>query len=265
MTRSATTRSTPRQATPPTAPDQPAQPAPYPYRDYLRARRQLEAAIGRGTFYALVTGASGTGKTSLKDDVSGLLDPHRQQLLYVSASAKATSVGLARFLARAFRVVPKRSYLETVTDLMAALKAHTTTVLVWIDEADQLPLVTLAELRGLAESSGQARPAFSVVLSGLRELSTILDAPDLFPLKRRLDFRCVLEGVARDELEGFLLHRFGSAGRARLPESLHDELFEHTQAAPALIHKVVTFALDLAGDGNPVREEHLRAALEACL
>lgn len=61
------------------------------------------------------------------------------------------------------------------------------------------------------------------------------------------------------------MHRFGSAGGARLPELLHDELFERTQAAPALIHKVVTLALDLAGARSPVREEHLRAALEASL
>jgi len=262
VTRSTTPRAARQTAT---APDQPAQPGPYPYRDYLRARRLLEAAIGRGTFYALVTGASGAGKTSLKDDVSGVLDQHRQQLVYVSASAKATSGALARFLARTFRVVPKRSYLETVTELMAALKIHTASVILWVDEADQLPHDTLSELRGLAESSGQARPAFSLVLSGLRELSTILDAPDLFPLKRRLDVRCVLEGLRRDEVDGFLLHRFGSAGRARLPELLHDELFERTQAAPALIHKVVTLALDLAGDRGSVREEHLRAALEASL
>jgi general secretion pathway protein A len=261
VTRSTIPRATRSAAT---VPEQPAQSGPYPYRDYQRARGLLQAAIGRGTFYALVTGASGAGKTSLKDDLSGVLD-QRQQLVYVSASAKATSPSLARFLARVFRVVPKRSYLETVTELMAALKAHTASVILWMDEADQLPHATLSELRGLAESSGQGRPAFSLVLSGLRELSTILDAPDLFPLKRRLDVRCVLEGLRRDEVDGFLLHRFGSAGRARLPEPLHDELFERTQAAPALIHKVATLALDLAGDGHPVREEHLRAALEASL
>jgi len=197
--------------------------------------------------------------------VSSLLDPRRHQLLYVSVSARATSVGLARFLARTFRVAPKPSYLETIIDLMAALKAHPTSVILWIDEADQLPHDTLSELRGLAESSGQGRPIFSVVLSGLPELVTVLDAADLFPLKRRLDLRCVLQGLRRDEVQGFLLHRFGSAGRARLSESLHEELFERTQAAPALIQKVVVFALDLAGDGSPVREEHLRAAFEASL
>lgn len=260
MSRSTTRAATSRSV----AADQAPQITPFPYRDYLRARRQLEAATARGCFYALVTGASGAGKTSLKDDLAGALDPHRHQLLYVSACSKASSVSLARLLARTFRVTPKRSYLETVADLMTALRSHTASVIVWIDEADQLPHDALSELRGLAESSGQGRPIFSVVLSGLRELATTMDSPDLFPLKRRLDVRCVLEGLRRDELPAFLLHRFGTAGAARLPDALHDDLFERTQAAPALLHKVVTAALDVAGDDRAVRDEHLRAALESC-
>ena len=243
--------------------DQPPSATAFPYRDYERALRLLLSALGRGPFYALVTGKTGSGKTSLKDDVRASLDSHRHQLLYLSATANASSVGLARFLAQTFRVTPKRSFLETVVDLVAALKAHPTQVLLWLDEADQLPHDTLAELRGLLESDGKSRPIFSVVLSGLPELRSVLDAPAFFPLKRRLDLRCVLEGLRRDELGPFLLHRFGTPGAARFPEHLLDELFERTLATPALLDKVGALALDLAGDGKDVREEHSRGALEA--
>ncbi len=243
-------------------PVQPPSAEPFPYRDYVRARRLLAAALARGPFYALLYGESGMGKTSLKDDLQTGLAPHHQ-LLYLSATAKASSVGLARYLARKFRVTPKRSYLETVADLVAALQGQPTTeVLLWLDEADHLPFATLTELRGLAESNGQARPLFSVVLSGLPELRTIVDTPALFPLKRRIDLRCVLEGLRRDELEAFLLHRVGSEDSARFLEDVNDELFERTQATPPLLGKIGAYPLDLAGDGKPVREEHLRAALD---
>ncbi len=234
--------------------------APFPYRDYDTARHLLSTAIQRGTFYGLVTGPTGTGKTSLKDDIGADLDAHRHQLLYVSVSANATSIGLARFLAKTFRVTPRRSFLETVADLVAALKSHPTAIVVWLDEADQLPHDTLAELRGLVESDGQGRPLFSLVLSGLPELRSILDAPALFPLKRRLDLRCSLAGLRRDELDPFLAHRFGAA--AACIEAPTDELFERTQASPALLHKVVTHALDLAGDAG-VNDELIRVALES--
>ena len=251
-----------RRATKTKTSSQPPNPAPFPYGDYVRARRLLEGALARGPFYALLSGESGTGKTSLKDDMRAALAPHHL-LLYLSATAKATSVGLARYLARRFRVTPKRSYLETVADLVAALQGQPTTeVFLWLDEADQLPFATLSELRGLAESNGQGRPLFSVVLSGLPGLRTIVDTPSLFALKRRIDLRCTLEGLRRDELDAFLLHRFGSVDRARVSEEFHDELFERTLATPALLGKVVACALDLASD-KPIREGHLRAAFDA--
>ncbi len=252
-----------RRTTKPKAkPDQPPSAESFPYRDYVRARQLIQGALRRGPSYTLLTGASGTGKTSLKDDVGSGLGPHHQ-LLYLSATAKATSVGLARYLARKLRVAPKRSYLETVADLVAALQSQPATeMLLWLDEADQLPFATLSELRGLAESNGKGRPLFSVVLSGLPDLRTIVDTPSLFPLKRRIDLRCVLEGLRRDELGAFLLHRFGTAGSARVSEDVLDELFERTQATPALLGKVVAYALDLAGDSKPVREEHTRAAFD---
>ncbi len=48
-----------------------------------------------------------------------------------------------------------------------------------------------------------------------------------------------------------------------MPEEVHDELFERTQATPALVDKVVAHALDLAGDSKQISEEHTRAALDA--
>ncbi|MFC1707791.1 hypothetical protein ACFL59_13425, partial [Planctomycetota bacterium] len=80
MTRTET-RTTKRRRSPRTS-EQPPSDAPFPYHDYEQARRLLLAAVQRGPFYGLVTGASGTGKTSLKDDVRSGLDPHRHQLLY---------------------------------------------------------------------------------------------------------------------------------------------------------------------------------------
>jgi type II secretory pathway predicted ATPase ExeA len=147
---------------------------------------------------------------------------------------------------------------------MGALKGHPAEVLLWLDEADPLPHRSLSELRGLAESNGGARPAFSVVLSGLPALRTILDAESLFPLKRRLDVCCVLEGLRRSELDAFLLHRFGTSAAARVGDGVRDELFERTRALPALLRKAVACALDLANDPiTPIGEEHVHAALDA--
>ena len=43
--------------------------APFPYRDYVTAKEDLELAMRSGVFYAVVIGPSGTGKTSLERDL----------------------------------------------------------------------------------------------------------------------------------------------------------------------------------------------------
>lgn len=233
----------------------------FPYRDYVASRKRLEAAIRGGPFYAVVTGPSGMGKTSLMRDLWASLDRHRHHLVYVSTS-KASLLGLSRFFAQVCHVTPKRSALETTRVLADALKSQPMAQLVWIDEADRLPTQTLADIRVLAECDLEVPQMLSIIFSGLPDLVPLLASPALFPLKRRIGLRLHLQGLGRDELDAFLVHRFGNKDQRRLPAALRDELFERTQAAPALLDKVVRLALDLAPN-DIVSDDHLREAFDA--
>jgi type II secretory pathway predicted ATPase ExeA len=234
-------------------------PAPFPYRDWTTAKDALDAQLRRGTFYGLVTGASGTGKTSLCHALAASLDDARIQILYLSAP-RVSLLGVVRYFAQVLRVVPRRSSIETIKALADVIKERSTKPVLWIDEADRIPMATLTELRSLVEFDPAPAPLLSLVLSGPPELRTVLEAPELFPLKRRLVVRAILEGLRRDELDAFLVHRFGDAAR-RVPVSLKDELFERTRGAPALVDRVVAHALTRTtktlGDGE------LREALDA--
>ena len=235
---------------------------PFPYRDYVAARDALRRAVHGGPFYGLVTGPSGSGKSSLSKDLWALLERPRFQIVYVSSS-RASVLGMVNSLAVALRVSPKRSSLETAQVIADALKGATTTrYVLWVDEADLVKPETLAEVRILAESDLEAPQLLSVVLSGLPDLRAVLDARGLFPLKRRIALRCSLAGLARDELDAFLLHRHGTTDVRRFPAALRDELFERAEGIPALIYKVARFALERAGNGL-VTEAILREAFDA--
>ena len=216
-------------------------PAPFPYRDWTTAKDELEAALRRGTCYGLVTGASGTGKTSLCHALTAAEGDARGQLLYLSAS-RVSLLSVVRYVAQVLRVPPRRSSVETIKALVDVIKDRATRPVLWIDEADHLPVATLTELRSLIEFDPAPQPLLSLVLSGPPELKTQLEAPELFPLKRRLVVRVALDGLRRAELDAFLAHRFGEAPR-RIPPSLKDELFERTRGAPALVDRVVAYAL----------------------
>jgi type II secretory pathway predicted ATPase ExeA len=217
-------------------------PSPFPYRDYVEAQTALRRALRERPFYALLAGASGMGKTSLLRDIAQSLDRHRHHVVYVSSS-KASLVGIVRFLAQSLHVSPRRTYLETVQVLTEAIQAQTAHLLLWVDEAHEVDTTTLQEVRMVAEADLGAEQILSVVLSGLPSLIAHLDAPQLFPLKRRIALRLKLEGLRREELDPFLEHRFGSSQAQRVPDAVRDELFERTQAAPALIDSVVRQAL----------------------
>jgi type II secretory pathway predicted ATPase ExeA len=140
---------------------------------------------------------------------------------------------------------------------MVAKSTHT---IIWIDEADRLQLETLQELRTLAEHHLAQKQLLTIVFSGLPELNNKLEAPALFPLKRRIDYHCVLAGIKRDELDDFILHKFGHNAATRVPASVLDELFERTQATPALIDKVLRHSLSQSS--KTIDPEVIRAVLD---
>lgn len=238
-----------------------ANPAPFAYRDYVAAKSDIKGALLRGPFYGLVVGASGTGKTSLVRDLSADLDRHQHQLLYLSAP-RVSLLSVVRYFAQTLRVTPRRSSLETIKVIADVLASQPTHLLAWIDEAAGLPADTLSELRSMAEFNCDVPQVFSVVLAGPPELRLLLDAPALFPLKRRITVRAVLEGLGRDELDAFLTHRFGPEAK-RMLVGLRDELFERAHGVPALLDRVVRHALERAGRGS-VDDESLREAFDAC-
>lgn len=234
--------------------------SPFPYADYVRVKQLLQKSLRYGPrFYGLVWALSGMGKTSLLRDINTDLDRHRHQVVYVSSS-NASVVGIVRFLAQTLHVSPRRSYLETVQVLSEAIRAQPAQLLLWIDEADQMETATLQEIRMLVESDLGTEPLATVVFSGLPALVAHLDAPSLFPLRRRLTLRCSLAGLRRDELDPFLDHRFGSTDAQRIPTSVRDELFERTQATPALIDTVIRQSL--AGKDGRLDAEDVRAVLD---
>lgn len=235
---------------------------PFAYEDYVGAKTVLQKAIGRGCFYGLLTAASGMGKTALLGELAQRLDRHRYNLVYL-ASAKINLASVVRLIANRLHVGARRSYLETVDLIAETIAAQSAQMLLWFDEADQLDINTLQQIRTLAENRLDAKQLVTVIFSGLPELAVKLQAPALFPLKRRVSCRCTLSGLRRNELEPFIVHRFGKTQAQRIPSQVGDDLFERTQATPALIDQVVRHALINTNTATNLEPDTLRAILDS--
>ena len=97
-----------------------------------------------------------------------------------------------------------------------------------VDEAQDVRIDVLNEVRLLASADLDARVILTVVLAGDRRLQDRLRARDLLPLDSRLRVKLLLDAASRDELAQCLRHALDKAGNPRLMSAgLLDTLVDH--------------------------------------
>lgn len=206
---------------------------PYLFNDFVRAQKRLEAALNQpDEIYLLLTGDTGSGKTALLRLLHAALDRCRYRVAYFSHARLLSAPGLIRTLSHTLRLKPKRSHPETVQEMARLLADDPAQLLLWLDEAHELPDATLDEARTLAESDlTGARPLriFLVGLPSLRERLQSIPA-----LWRRISLREEIAGLTIEELPGFLDHHFESQAKRLCPEGLR-LLFERGRGTPGLL------------------------------
>jgi general secretion pathway protein A len=232
------------------------------YSDFDAARDQLARAIPAGPFYGILVGPSGSGKTSLLREVASTLDRHRFQSHYLAHSGTSTS-GLGRFLAEILHITPRRSHTETLHAMSQALRALPFRIILFVDEAHLLGDDALQEVRLLAESELESPPLFTVLLSGAPELKKRLDAPFLFPLKRRITVRLELTGLRQDEVGPFLSFRLGEEAASRFSPEILPIIFERTRGIPALVECLARLCLESVPEKALVTLEAAQEAIES--
>lgn len=232
------------------------------YSDYEAAKEKLTLAIEGGPFYGLLLGPSGSAKSSLLRELASRLDRHRFQALYL-AQSRASSSGLGRFLMEGLRLTPRRSHAESLRALSETIRALPFRLLVFVDEANLLGEESLQELRLLAESELDHPLLFTVVFAGLPELKAKLQAPALFPLRRRISLWLELRGLKEDEVAPFLRQRLADPRLADLPPDVLGLIFERARGIPALVEDLARRCLSLGGK-EPLSSERLTEVLDAC-
>lgn len=182
----------------------------------------LYYGVVRRKGFLLLTGGIGAGKTTLLRAVLAKV-PAETDTALVMNTADASGLDLMKLIAAELGL---RGPFESKVDYIIALNSHLlerlqsgiNTVLV-IDEAQNLDLATLEEVRLLSNLETDSEKLLQIVLTGQPELREKLADPNLRQLRQRIAIEHHLEPLDPSELIPYLSHRISVAG------GHYDEIF----------------------------------------
>lgn len=180
--------------------------------DHLRAAAAVEFALVSGAPFAVLTGAPGSGKTSiLLRMMEEVLADARVALIDHIAPGGST---LEAILTAFEQPVPegRGACLTAVQDLLIAAYAEGSRTVLLIDESQELDVAALGELRLLSNINTARDQVLQVVLSGQPPLLDRLSAPELAGLAQRVGSWARIGPLDPTAMGDYVAHRMHQAG-----------------------------------------------------
>jgi type II secretory pathway predicted ATPase ExeA len=194
---------------------------------YLYLTRQTQEALAGLTYgiqnrkgFIMLTGEVGTGKTTLLNRLLDWLRGQRVRTAFVFNSQLDVSQ-LFDFIMSDFDIPCESRQKSTVLMrlnqwLLERYRAGETVVLV-IDEAQNLSLEVLEEIRLLTNLETATEKLLQIILTGQPELEEKLKLPQLRQLRQRITLRCRTAELSLDETFGYIAERLRIAGASGDP------------------------------------------------
>lgn len=238
---------------------------------------ELLNGIRRREGMIVLTGEIGTGKTTLIRSVLEHLD--RRTFSAFVPDPFVSREDLLKMLLVEFGVVsiadlkrgslngasrPDLSYpLYEFLDSLVPLQAFAVVIM---DEAQNLPLPLLEEIRILSDLEGREK-LLQVVLVGQPELRANLKLPQMRQVDQRVSVRCQLTPLRLEDLDGYVRHRLIIAGDGDCRVEFSDDALAAVQqrsgGTPRLINLICDRALarGYAGRVSTIEPDHVRQAI----
>jgi general secretion pathway protein A len=142
--------------------------------------------------------------------------------------------------------VTKQDLIETLYDFLLGLIPLKANAVLIIDEAQNLPLPVLEQIRILSNLETDKEKLLQIILVGQLDLGTLLRSPGLRQLDQRVSIRYQLEPLDRETVGAYVSHRLtiagGSAAVTFAPKAL-DLLHRLSGGVPRLINLICDRAL----------------------
>jgi len=212
---------------------------------HRKALSYLGYGLAQGEGFIVITGEIGSGKSTLAAHLMATIDPERLTAAQVVTSA-LNGDEIIHVVAQSFGLYlesnDKATALAGIEGLLHAEARGGRRCLLVVDEAQNLSIEALEELRMLSNFQLGAQPLLQTLLLGQPEFrDTLHSSPRLEQLRQRVIATHHLDAMDAEEVQPYLEHRLklvGWTGRPSIESTLYPALFAATGGVPRRINQV---------------------------
>ncbi len=217
---------------------------------HRKALSYLGYGLAQGEGFIVITGEVGSGKSTLVGHLMQTIDRARLTAATIVTS-QLDAVDLVQMVAESYgidtRGLDKASALKAIENFLHAEARAGRRCLLVVDEAQNLAIDALEELRMLSNFQLGSMPLLQIFLLGQPEFRDLVKtAPELEQLRQRVIATHHLEAMDADEVQPYVQHRLrkaGWTGRPQLSDDAYAALYDETTGIPRKLNALMNRCL----------------------
>ncbi|MFK8022258.1 MAG: ExeA family protein [Pseudomonadales bacterium] len=211
---------------------------------HKEALAHLLYGVGEQGGFVLLSGEVGTGKTTICRALLHQIPAHCEVAYVVNPRQTATE--LLQSICDEFGIYyfyegQGSNYLvDLINEHLLALHSQGKSAVLIVDEAQNLGVGVLEQLRLLTNLETDQKKLLQLILLGQPELNELLSKPELRQLAQRITARHHLKALSQDELQAYIEHRLqvaGFKGALFTPDAIK-LIYRKSQGIPRLINVI---------------------------
>ncbi len=217
---------------------------------HQEAFAHLLYGIGQKVGFIALTGEVGAGKTTVIRTLLTRLEPEQYATALI-LNPMLSSLGLLKTINREFGIpdagTEPAELVETLNQFLLQQKEVGKTVVLVIDEAQDMEPVVLEQIRLLSNLETATEKLIQIVLVGQPELETLLGRKELRQLNQRITVRYHMLPMNSGDTKAYLSHRLraanGTPDLIRFSDTAAMAIYRYSGGLPRLVNAVADRAL----------------------
>lgn len=216
----------------------------YSHKGYNKARAYMEYALMRAEGFVMITGQPGTGKTTLVGALTAKLSDSSVSIANLVCTQLEAN-DLLKMVSYEFgvpvTVVEKGELLQRLTLQLKAWHRDGRRALLIVDEAQDLSISAMEELRLLTNIQVGSTPLLQIFLLGQPELRSLILSPQLEQVHQRIIAATHMKALDCEETEAYIRHRLTTAqwrGDPAISKSVYPLIHKFSEGVPRRINLI---------------------------